>query len=180
MKNLITILSVCFASGTSLATDKDEQSLSVAQAMNSARRVGNSWDLEVELGVRVAPEFLGLFGWNIGDFKYRPDHWFYSRIRAGYLVLNEPWYLSFGPTVVYGGLGEWSFGIQGVLTNIYDGYWCSFETAWSLKRNLKFSLGSGLGIFGLEWVSTVHPAGHAILLKVRLPIGLIVFAKNNF
>lgn len=160
--------------------DAPKKKVSMANALNSARRSGTSWDLEIEIGVRILPEFFGLLGWDIGDLKYKPSHWFYSRVRVGYLVLNEPWYLSVGPTVVVGGLGDYSFGIQGVMTNIYDGYWSSFEVAWSIQRNLKFSLGCGLGIFGFEWTSTLAPAGHAILFKIRLPLGLIYFVKSRF
>lgn len=180
------VIGSCFVSGNaytnelSIEEPPPKRALSIAEALNSARRSGESWDLEIDLGVRVLPEFFGLLGWELGDLKYKPDHWVHFKIRGGYLLLDEPWYVSTGVSVDYGCLGEWGLGAYMTITNIYDGYWGSFETSWDFKRGLKFSTAAGFGIVGMEWQTTVHPAGHAVLAVVRVPIGLITFVKSRW
>jgi len=150
-----------------------------------ARREGVSWDLQAEIGGPLfgtawrRDSFEGYFE-NLGDVVTFKDERFHAfvRLRAGFLVLKEPYYFSAGPTVTYGGFGTWAFGAQADLTSIWGGVWGQGEIAYSVDHGLRLAIGGGYRIFGGE--VQVSDGGHevALVVKIRIPLGLIIFTRG--
>lgn len=165
------------------------------EALAKARRVGDSWDVQAEFGVRVLPNRLRCykkdcplrsstskkFGWPFKAFDYDgvdPKLPLFGRIQAGALLVREPWVFTAGPSISFGGMGLVSLGAIAEITHIWQGVWGQFETAWAFGNGLNFSVASGFSVVGAEWKVNPMRNEHIVLLKLRIPIGLIVFFKT--
>ena len=158
---------------------------SLDQALEAARRVGRSWDLQVEVGLPFYATFFDNSHFDTWLAELGEIYSFqdvrtpvFVRARMGFLLLDEPWYLGIGATVSYGGLGGAAVGAQADLTNTWGGVWGQAETAWSFTDGLMLSIGFGYKLMGIEIKVADGGRDVAFLGKVRIPIGLILYVRN--
>lgn len=166
----------------------------IESVLESARRVGSSWDVQLELGIPVwtttwvTPNFEGWlkdladvysFGNAYDDIRndYLP---FLVRGRFGYLALSEPWYFGIGVTAQYDSLAEFALGAQAELTHIWGGVWAQFEGAYSFSTGPLITAAAGYKLFGAELRATRGGQDFGVLLKVRVPVGLIVYVREIY
>lgn len=169
----------------------------VAAALMASRRTGDSWDFQVEVGIRVLPNRMRCFkkkclsrdltpvryGWPIKQFDWgdmNPKFPMFGRLQLGWLWLREPWVFTMGVTTTYGGLGNFGLGVITEITNIWQGMWGQFESAWVFGRGVQFSVAGGFTLIGVEWKFSPNKSDHAVLIKLRIPIGLVRYVKSNF
>lgn len=130
------------------------------------QRVGWSWDLEVDLGLRLADR----------DIEARRGM---ARLQAGALWANEPYYVSFGATAEIGGAADRALGAQVTMTHLYGGMWTHLGASWLPRDSAAMtSLGAGWSLFGVEWQHRLDD-GDALLLHVRLPLGTTWFLLTH-
>lgn len=169
----------------------------VAFDLTKARRRGHSWDIQAEIGLRLLPNRLRCHkktcfphnssdirrGWPAKAFDWGPmDPSFpmFGRVQVGWLWLEEPWVATMGLTASYGGLGGFAIGTVTELTHIWRGFWVQFHPAWVIGRGYRMSTAAGFSTFGVEWMTIPMDGVHAVLIKIRIPIGLIRYVKSNF
>lgn len=133
-----------------------------ARTFGLPQRVGWSWDVEIDLGLRLADR----------DIDAARGM---ARLQAGALWANEPYYFSFGATAEIGGAAERGVGAQVTMTHLYAGTWTHLGASWLPRDSaVMSSLGAGWSLFGAEWQHRFDD-GDALLLHVRLPLGTTWF-----
>jgi hypothetical protein len=133
-----------------------------ARTFGLPQRVGWSWDVEIDLGLRLADR----------DIDAARGM---ARLQAGALWANEPYYFSFGATAELGGAAERAVGAQVTMTHLYAGTWTHLGASWLPRDSaVMSSLGAGWSLFGAEWQHRFDD-GDALLLHVRLPLGTTWF-----
>jgi hypothetical protein len=132
------------------------------------QRVGWSWDLEVDLGLRLAER----------DVDAARGM---ARVQAGALWANEPYYFSFGATAELGGAADRGLGAQVTMTHLYAGTWAHLGASWLPRDSAAMtSVGVGWSLFGVEWQHRLDDGqGDALLLHVRLPLGTTWFLLTH-
>lgn len=147
------------------AAQTDATSAPPPRSYGLPRRLGWSWDLEVDLGLRVARRnadaALGM-----------------ARVQAGVLRASEPWYFSFSATAELGGAADRGLGAQVTATHLYAGTWAHLGASWQAHDRVAVtSLGAGWSLFGVEWQRRLDPGDHgdALLLHLRVPLGTVWF-----
>lgn len=128
------------------------------------RRVGWSWDVELDLGLRLTDDDVDA---SLGM----------ARLQAGVLRADEPYYYSLGVTGELGGAADRSVGLQATVTHLHAGTWLHLGGSWLVRdRAAASSLALGWSLFGVEWQHRFDdPAGDALLLQLRLPLGTTWF-----
>ena len=156
---------------------------SLDDVMRKARREGFSWDIEFEFGGplwgnTMQPSWDGY--WQDLASVVSFSHADYSplfRTRIGFLSLKEPYYFSAGGLFSYGGVGGAAIGLQASLTSVWGGVWLQGEVAWSFERGMILALAGGYSLFGAEVRAFDGGRNAAIIIKLRLPLGLYYFSK---
>jgi len=191
MHLLLPIIFGLAQAGPVLQDKKDieapRRAISIGEALAASRRSGWSWDAQADLGLRILPNRLRnkqpRRGWPFKAFdwgKRDPAIAFAGRLSAGGLLLAEPWVLTLGASGSFGGLGTASIGIIGEVTHLWTGLWGQFEPAWTFGRGVRFAVAAGYSVFGVEYRAAPRDDVHAVLLKIRIPLGLIYFVKTHF
>lgn len=156
------------------AADADDQSAGQGavdgtrppRSFGEPQRVGWGWDLEIDLGLRLADRELDA---SLGM----------ARLQAGALWASEPYYFSFGATAELGGAADRGLGAQVTITHLDAGAWAHLGASWLPRDSAAMtSLGAGWSLFGLEWQHRLDDGdgqGDALLLHVRLPLGTTWF-----
>jgi hypothetical protein len=132
------------------------------------RRMGWSWDLEVDLGLclidREVDATLGM-----------------ARLQVGALRADEPYYYSLGATAELGGAADRAVGGQVTVTHLYTGTWAHIGASWIPRdRAALASLAAGWSLFGVEWQRRLDDdQGDALLLHLRLPLGTTWFLLTH-
>jgi hypothetical protein len=133
-----------------------------ARTFGLPQRVGWSWDVEIDLGLRLLDR----------DVDAARGM---ARLQAGALWANEPYYFSFGATAEIGGAADRGVGAQVTMTHLYAGTWTHLGASWLPRDSAAMgSLGLGWSLFGAEWQHRFDD-GDAVLLHVRLPLGTTWF-----
>jgi hypothetical protein len=128
------------------------------------RRVGWNWDLEVDLGLRLAERDIDA---SLGM----------ARVQAGALWADEPLYYSLGLTAEIGGSAGRGLGGQATVTHLFTGTWAHLGASWLPRDSAAMtSLGVGWSLFGLEWQHRFDDGqSDALLFHLRLPLGTTWF-----
>lgn len=125
-----------------------------------------SWDVNIDLG-------YGKFFGAVDRMSFTP------RLRAGVLVVRDPWYWQAGLTYEWSTLSHATIGMQGDVVNIDDGYWLQAGLLLDVDRGVRPGAMGALGykIFGVEVQARQVAGGDvvpAVFGKIRLPIGILV------
>lgn len=128
------------------------------------RRVGWSWDLEVDLGLRLAERNIDA---PLGM----------ARLQAGALWADEPMYYSLGLTAEIGGAAGRGLGAQATVTHLFTGTWAHLGASWLVRDSAAMTaLGVGWSLFGVEWQHRFDGGQSDVLLfHLRLPLGTTWF-----
>lgn len=136
-----------------------------------ALRRGVHWDVNLEGG--------GGFG--VAGRLRRQNY--LGRMRAGVLLINEPYFLSIGPTGEVGGLAEYGVGLEADVVQLWQGFHMNVGGTFAKNNRLVFHAGLGLSLFGMEWqfrVPTDNDKGAvALFFTLRLPIGIMDFGIHQ-
>jgi hypothetical protein len=128
------------------------------------RRVGWSWDVELDLGLRLVDDNLDT---SLGM----------ARLQAGVLRADEPYYYSLGVTGEVGGAADRSVGLQATVTHLHAGTWLHLGGSWLVRDSAAASaLAVGWSLFGVEWQHRFDDSsGDGLLLQLRVPLGTTWF-----
>jgi len=129
-----------------------------------AMHKGMGLDMQTEFGVSL-----------VGGGSSLPDR-FFLRQRAGFLYFYEPWFFSVGATIEGLGMPGLAGGVETEVSNLSFGGW--MQGGISVGKDHTFlHAGIGWSVFGAEWQHQVFGTegrAHALLIKVRLPLGIIL------
>lgn len=132
-------------------------------------RIGVSWDAEAELGFALA---------GIDSTPQR----FFIRARAGILSAEEPFFFTAGATFEGSGPVGIAGGFQIGVSHLWTGLWGTLGLAVDERSDAFFHLSAGYSLIGIEWHRRMTGDPKPLddrdvyLLKLRLPIGIFVFA----
>lgn len=117
-------------------------------------------------------------GYGIGVDADLP-RWGLGRLRLGALHVAQPWVVSFGVTGEVGGLSDgWGVGLQADMLSTATGFVVEAGGAYVNGDAVTLHGAIGWSIFAVEyqWRSDEQlRARHAFFLKLRVPIGLLLF-----
>lgn len=130
-------------------------------------RIGTSWDFQYEQGFMLNDP---------GPFSKR---WF-GRVRAGVLLVKEPWILAIGAVMEGAGLPSLAWGLQLEVTHLWRGMWAQATVSMDGGANMFSALSAGFSLLGFEWQRRLSGDGsvtNGYLLKLRVPVGIAVFLR---
>ena len=137
--------------------------------VDQALRSGVTWDVEAEVGFALA------------GIDATPQR-FFVRARAGILSAHEPLFFTAGATFEGAGPVGLAGGLQLGLSHLWAGVWGALGLAVDESADTFIHLQAGYTIFGFEWHRRLTGDPKPLddrdvyLFKVRLPIGIFVFA----
>ncbi len=124
---------------------------------------GVGLDFQAEIGV-------GLI--NVDSLEER----FFLRQRVGLLYFYEPWFYALGVTVEELGMPSFAVGIEAEVSNLAMGGWVEGGVSIGRGQHIFMHAGIGWSTFGVEWQHQVFGTeadAHALLLKLRIPLGIL-------
>jgi len=130
-------------------------------------RIGTSWDFQYEQGIVVN---------KVPTLSRR----FFGRVRFGMLWAREPWIIAVGAVMEGSGIPSLAWGVQFEVTHLWRGLWAQATISMDESANVFSALSTGFSLLGFEWQRRLSAGGTATtgyLIKLRVPIGIIFFAK---
>ncbi len=106
----------------------------------------------------------------------------FIRARAGFMAVRAPWFYMIGPTAEWSNVGGFAFGGQGEIMHLSSGGWAQLGGMVDTSGRPGGLLALGWSMVGVEGqVRKTEEIGTAVtvLAKLRIPIGVIVFAARQ-
>jgi len=106
----------------------------------------------------------------------------FIRARAGFMAVRAPWFYMIGPTAEWSNVGGFAFGGQGEIMHLSSGGWAQLGGMVDTSGRPGGLLALGWSMVGIEGqVRKTEEIGTAVsvLAKLRIPIGVIVFAARQ-
>ncbi len=110
------------------------------------------------------------------------EHAFVGRIRAGVLKIREPWFGALDASFDYGGLVGLGGGVHVELIHLWSGLWGQLFVALANDVELVTGVSAGWSIAGVEFqlCPTRDNVETLLLLKLRIPIGVLTYGLTHF
>lgn len=149
------------------AQNKPASTAAMVDISKAARR-GISWDLELEGGV---------LAYGHPGVRYRGM----GRIRGGVLLISEPHYLSLGGA--FEGFGQVEAAtVYAMYTHLYTGLWAETGLGMTVEKEFTIHVSAGFTLLGVEFQKNFGDGSRdnlALIVKMRIPIGILVFGLLN-
>jgi hypothetical protein len=168
MKKIILVLILILSNSPLWAASSGTSEYIKPKETQGPARKGMGFDFNLDIGIApVIPTLASpTFGARVS-----------ARADAGLLIAREPAYFGVGLTGGRLPTETWGLGPYVSVAHLWTGVWGSLAFLMNDRAQPVGSLSAGWSIFGAE--GQVFPGGATFIVKLRIPIGLPIWAITH-